>query len=282
MAFINSYKHSSPSWFLLLSFLLNLLFLSYSHFLYGEEIHLTIYGGRSSAYFHDLLKESLQHADHQVTITKLPEQYNQKRLMAMLVQDETISLMWRGQSPKYDRLFEYVDAPLTMGLKGYRIFFIRKGTQHKFDSIKTLEDFKQSKLIGGFGLGWSDTKIWNHNGLPFKEKDGNIDPDLYLMLHSGKRGIDYFSRAAFEIGPEYKKHNYLAIEKKLVFIYPRDFRFYLAKSFKYLKPILEQAIKDYSTQGHMKRLIMKHFPEIYDPNKIDLENRIKIHLSMPW
>ncbi|MDE1464689.1 hypothetical protein [Spartinivicinus poritis] len=280
MTFFSTNRHHIISQHFLLVVIL--LFTPYSAYSNAKEINLTIYGGRNSAYFHELLISSLQHAGHQVSITKLSEQYNQKRLMAMLAQNEVISLMWRGQNPKYDGLFQYVDAPLTLGLKGYRIFFIRQGTQHKFNDIQTLEDFRHSKLVGGFGFGWSDTKIWHHNGLPFKEKDGSIDPDLYLMLHSGKRGIDYFSRAAFEIGPEHKKHNYLDIEKKLVFIYPRDFRFYLAKSFEHLKPTLEQAIKDYSEQGHVKRLIMKHFPEIYDPNGLNLDNRIKIYLSMPW
>lgn len=111
--FLNSLSIQYRMTSLILAFML----LSCTSIVYGKEINLTIYGARNSAYFNDLLKESLEKQSFRPTIKKLSEKYNQKRLMAMLEKDELISLMWRGQSPKYDKKFEFVEASLTLGLK---------------------------------------------------------------------------------------------------------------------------------------------------------------------
>lgn len=105
---------------------------------------------------------------------------------------------------------------------------------------------------------------------------------LYKMLAAKNRGIDYFSRGIIEIGAESLKHPYLEIEKNLVLIYKKDFRIYLSHNHKHLKAPLEKALKAYKKSGKMDLLIRKHYPGVFDPNKLNLEGRKKIHLLVPF
>jgi membrane-bound lytic murein transglycosylase MltF len=99
------------------------------------------------------------------------------------------------------------------------------------------------------------------------------------MVASKKRGIDYFPRGANEITAEAKDNPDLAIEPKLLLVYPRDFRFYLSKNNASLKATLETALAAAEKSGLQQKLVYEFFgPAIADLN---LDKRIKIALKNP-
>lgn len=259
-----------------------LLFTSIASETPKTELHLTISRSRNYEYFYDLIKSSLELSGFVVTIEVLPAYFKQKRVMVMLEADDRVSLMWRGQSPKHDKKYAFVDFPVTKGLKGKRVFFIPQGTQELFDSVQNLDEFRDLNMVGGFGKGWSDVAIWKHNNLKTYEKDGSVDPELYKMLASQERGVHYFSRGIIEIVTEAPKFPYLDVEKNLLFIYKRDFRIYLSKSNEWLKPILESAFKEAEKTGLLDTLLTKHFSAVYDEHMLNMNGRTKIYLSVPW
>ena len=115
-----------------------------------------------------------------------------------------------------DQKYRRIDVPLTQGKIAQRLLLVNINNQSKFNSVKHLQDFIDSKSTGVFGENWYDVDVWRHNKLPFIELSGNMSK-IYQMLHHGNRGFDYFSRSIVEIENELKAHPYLAIERNLIF-----------------------------------------------------------------
>ena len=175
-------------------------FILFNNFLFSEVINFKLPAFGEYGYYHELLKQSLEAEGYEVKITELPKECEQKRVMEMMGADsEQITLTWVVQTEERDREFVPVEVGITNGLIGKRILLIPKGSQIEYNGIKTIEDLKKLGKVGGFGKGWFDIKVWEYNGLKTYEKDGSWDPEIYRMVASKNRGIDYFSRGAHEI-----------------------------------------------------------------------------------
>ncbi|GLQ73962.1 hypothetical protein [Vibrio penaeicida] len=246
----------------------------------AKSINLNLAIRDNYGYVSELISKSLSHHGYDVTINGIND-LPHKRVMLLLSDGDSLSLHWRGQSSTWDNKFASVEVDITNGLKGYRVLFIPKGKQKDFDPIKTLEDFRATGKVGGFGEGWSDVAIWQTNELKTYELDGSWNPRIYKMLSAQTRGIDYFSRSIIEISAEADAHPYLDIEKNLVFVYKRDFRIYLSHKNKHLKPILEAAIADFHKSGEMDVLLKKHFSEVFTKEGLNIQGRREIHLDLP-
>lgn len=259
-----------------------LFLILFNNFLFSEVINLKLPAFGEYGYYHELLKKSLEAEGYEVKITELPKDCEQKRVMEMMGADsDQITLTWVVQTEERDREFIPVEVGITNGLIGKRILLIPKGSQNEYDGIKTIEDLKKLEKVGGFGKGWFDIKVWECNGLKTYEKDGSWDPEIYRMVASKNRGIDYFSRGAHEIAAESGKYPELDVEKRVLLVYDKDMRFYLTKSNKKLKPILERALKKAKKRGIIESELKKYYPELFDKSKFDIENRVKIRLKLP-
>jgi len=244
----------------------------------GETVRLTYaeQGSGGRTYFSELLETALASAGHQLQLKHLGVM-PQNRIYEMLT-DGRLSLNWLLQSKERDAKFVPVEVNLTNGLIGHRILLIPNGKQSVYQHIKTLDDFKKLKKVGGFGQNWFDVKVWKHNQLDYIEVQGDWQM-IYKMLNAGNRGIDYFSRGVFEIVPEAEEHPYLNMESNLIFVYDRDFRFYLSQNAAHYKKILEEALVVAQVNGLMERLIQKHWKQELDI--LHLDQRIKLILKTP-
>ncbi|MBF0224313.1 MAG: hypothetical protein HQK76_02560 [Desulfobacterales bacterium] len=244
----------------------------------AETIRLTYAeqgsGGRS--YFFELLETALTYSDQSIKLEHLGVM-PQNRIYQMLI-DDRLSLNWLLQSKERDTIFTPVEVDLTNGLIGHRILLIPKGRQSIYQNVKTLDDFKKLNKVGGFGQNWFDVAVWKYNQLPYIEVQGAWQV-IYNMLNAENRGIDYFSRGIFEILPEAKKHPYLDIESHLVFVYQRDFRFYLSKNAAHLKKSLEEVLLIAKNNGLMEKLIQKHWKN--DLDALGFNQRVKLILNTP-
>ncbi len=128
------------------------------------------------------------------------------------------------------------------------------------------------------GFGWFDSKVWKANDLKFYEYDGDWI-FLFKMIMSKKRGIDYFPRGINEILSEHKLVPFMGIEKNLMLVYDRDFRFYFGKSGAQYKNIVEAALKQAKKSGLMDKLINKYWGHVFDDLAVD--KRIEIKLKTP-
>lgn len=245
---------------------------------FADEIILTVPSNedQSHTYYHELLQQSLEAEGHKV-ILKNAGVAPQKRHVMWLDQSE-ITLYWLVQSAERDTAYVPVDVGITNGLIGHRILFIPKGAQSQYDEVKNLDDFRKLDKIGAFGNGWFDVKVWRANNLKLLEEDGDWKK-IYKKLELGNRGIDYFSRGFHEILIEAKENDLLDIEKKIMLIYDRDFRFYLSKKDGNLKPILTKALEKAKATGMIDKLLRKHYEESY--KVLNFDGRVKIPLALP-
>ncbi len=243
------------------------------------ELTIPSFADGKHKYYHELLKESLK-ANGQMPIIVIPPQGKniiQKRAVKMLTHD-MLSTLWLVQSKARDEKYTPVEIGITNNLIGHRIMFIPKGTQVLFDKINSLEDFRLSGLVGGFGKNWFDVKVWNANNLKSYEMDGDWRR-LYRMVAHRNRGIDYFSRGFNEIMVEAETQPNLEVEQRLMLIYDRDFRFYLSPSASKYKAIIEESLDKAKKSGLMNKLIRKHWTKSF--SQLNFDKRVKIRLKTP-
>lgn len=262
-----------------LTFIFSILFITK---LLAQEItlHISILedSPKLHLFFHELLEKSL--IDSGYTPKLISKKLPHLRLKSHL-NDGKLSIHWMLESEERNTKFIPIKVGLTNGLIGKRILLIKKGNQHLFDNVKTLDDFRKLNLVGAIGNKWFDVKVWKENQLRFKEHSGNWKY-IFSMLHI--RSIyEYFSRGINEIRVESKEYPFLAIEKNLVLIYDRDFIFYLSKDgvnagFKY-KKIIEESLYKAKQSGLIERLVRKYWADDFE--KLNYDNRIKLYLKIP-
>lgn len=226
------------------------------------------------AYYHELLSVALEGIGLECEI-KATAPMAQNEIVAALEKGD-IDCYWLVQTPERDGSYVPVEVVLSRGLVGKRVLFVPKGSQRDFDGVRTLRDFRRLGKKGGFGTGWFDVRVWQANGLATVEQDGDWR-ELFGRV-ARREGVDYLSRGANEIIMEAPHHPELDIERRLLFVYMRNLRYYLSRKAAPLKPVLDNAVRQSLLSGTMDSLMMKYFPEVFDPKGLDLENRVKIKL----
>jgi len=229
-------------------------------------------------YFHELLETALIEDGQKINLIteKTPHlraKYN--------LEYGNISIFWLLQSKERDKKYIPINIKLTEGLISKRILLIKKGNQHLFDKVKTVEDFRNLDLFGAIGKKWFDIKVWEENNLKYIEHRGSWK-SIFKILYL-RTSYDYFSRGMNEIIVEQEEYPNTEIEKRLVLIYDRDFIFYLSKEGVHAgaeyKNIIESALLKAKKSGLIKRLIQKYWAKDFE--ELDYEKRIKLYLKTP-
>ncbi|MDK2124203.1 type 2 periplasmic-binding domain-containing protein [Parachitinimonas caeni] len=227
-------------------------------------------------FFQELLVESLKAAGHNVSLNGVDIPRHKRSYL--FLESGKIDLLWMLPSAERDARFTRINQPLTRGLIGTRILLIPPGEESRFASINSLEDFKRTGMVGGFGGGWVDIAIWKANGLPTYEHNGEWN-DLFRLVASKMRGIDYFPRGANEIGREAAMHSNLIIEPRLMLTYPADFHYYIARNRRDLIDALNTALPQAMKNGVYDRLYKQHLEPI--ARSLNLSERRNIKLELP-
>lgn len=233
---------------------------------------------KQNLYYHELLEKAVTEAGH--TPKLIVKKMSQLRIK-LYMDDGKISIYWMVESTERNNRYIPINVGITDGLIGKRILFIKKGDQHLYDNVNTLDDFRKLGLTGGMGKGWFDVKVWKANNLRYREQDGNWK-SIFNKIPLG-RSYNYFSRGLNEIIVESREHPDLDIEKRLALIYERDFRFYLSKTgenagAKY-KDILDDSFEKAKKSGLLERLVRKYWANDFEA--LNYDKRIKINLTTP-
>lgn len=226
-------------------------------------------------YYYELIVTALEDSGHDITVVKVDEMPH-LRTRTMLSHGG-ISLLWLIRSRERDEKYLPVPVNLTNGLIGQRILLIPEGQQHEYNGVTTLDEFRALNKTGAFGTNWYDTQVWRHNDLPFAEIANT--KLIYRVLASGDRDIDYFSRGFNEIVEEHEASSGLDIEQNLMFVYDRDFIFYVTPKQPELVPILTDALTKARKSGLIDRLIREYWSKNY--RILKPEGRTIIHLETP-
>ncbi len=203
--------------------------------------------------------------------------YTAARTLKELKSGKNLNLYWMGTSEQMEKELTPIRYPLYRGLLGHRIFIINKNEQAKFNKIRNLQDLQ--KLKGAQGLGWSDIPILENAGLKQYETEYE---NIFNMINVGGR-IGYFSRglneAFSEVSARKKTHPNLAVEKKVVLVYPFAMFFFVSPNDKPLINALNKGFELAYTDGSFEEFFYNH-PIIKESLKnANLDKRVKIEIK---
>lgn len=228
-----------------------------------------------------MLKLVLEKAGVDYKITLAPVVYSQARIVHELkTGSDKINLYWMGTSDELERELRPIRFPVYRGLLGYRVFIINKRHQVRFDGVKSLEDLQ--KFIGIQGIGWTDTAILEHSGL--RQLTGRY-ANIFKMINSGDR-VDYFSRGIsegyVEVASRQNNDPELAIEKKLLLVYPFAMFFFTNSENTALAKTLEKGFRKAYQDGSFHQFFYNH-PHIREMfEQTDIQNRLRIDIPNPF
>jgi hypothetical protein len=247
----------------------------------AEPIKLRVPDVSTTDYVVNLLTASFEKIGQRVEFVRVDANFNMARQMVMFETGAGLDLIWRGENPELKKKYLEVEIDITNGLKGYRVMLINPNDRELYRNIKTLEEFQALGTIAALGAGWNDIDVWLRNGLEVQEFKGVWNPAIYQLLALGDRGIDYFPRGIIEISGEAALHPDLIIEPHIGLVYANDFRFYVTRANKELHALLTRALKISQEDGTLLKILKQANPDVYDPEKIDIEGRTIIELEMP-
>ncbi|WP_152625301.1 transporter substrate-binding domain-containing protein [Cellvibrio sp. OA-2007] len=220
-----------------------------------------------------------------LALSKLPEKYevqqtipsnSEERMVSMLI-DNQLEVVWYATTNDLEERLLPIRIPIYRGLLGYRILMIKKGTQHKFDGIKTKEDLKRVSL--GQGRFWADTNVLTANNLnvvKVLKYEG-----LFYMLDGDR--FDAFPRGVHEPFAEMQRYPKLAldVEQNLLVSYTNPFYFFVNKNNHKLAQDIERGLRIAIEDGSYDKYFFND-PTVKDViNKANLKNRRIIHLDNP-
>jgi len=265
--------------FILSMFLVSLLFIANVALAKDNQvidINLPKTGEGRDVYFVSLLSKALNNIGYTANINYVGDISYQREIKYL--KTGNLTLTWRLQTKERDRNFERIDVPLTNGLIGSRVLLIPTGKQEQYTGLSSIEQFRDSGLVGGLHKHWLDAQVWDHNDLPFIAITGPY-MKLFKLVASKNRGIDYFSRSVIEVMGEVGLVHGLKIEENLLFKYDVDFYYYLGNINPDIKSILRKAVINAESSGLRDELIENHWG--YLTNKLSLDSRIEIKLVTP-
>ena len=221
----------------------------------------------------------------ELALSKVPQTYEwdestgnatETRVVQML-DDGQLDIVWYATTEELEASLQPIRIPIYRGLLGYRVLMIKRGTQQKFDQIKTLEDLQEITL--GQGRFWADTDVLTANDLnvvKVLKYDG-----LFLMLDGDR--YDAFPRGVHEPWQEIEDRPELAleVEKNLLLVYTNPFYFFVGRSNPELARNVEQGLRIAMEDGSFNDYFFND-PTVQDVvNKANLENRTIIRLENP-
>lgn len=207
-----------------------------------------------SRYFQKLLELALRKTDAEgdFVISSFPEPMSAQRAIEELKKDRgLVNLMWNGTSAERERELLPVRVSLLRDLNNYRLLLIRKGDQHRFDRVRSLDDLKH--FTAGMGMQWPDTDILRANGLPVLTSARH---SLMFRMLEAKR-FDYTPRGLYEVWAEadLPENRGLEIEKSIMLYYEVPFYFFVGRHNGALADRIERGLKLALADGSFDQLM---------------------------
>lgn len=220
-----------------------------------------------------------------LALSKIPEKYewdestptHTEARVIQMVDENQLDICWYATTNEFEERMRPIRIPMFKGLLGYRVLMIKKGTQSKFDGIRTLEDLRRVSLASG--RFWADTDVLvanDLNVLKVLKYSG-----MFFMLDGGR--FDAFPRGAHEPWAEIARYPNLEleVEKNILMVYPNPFYFFVNKSNTELANNIEKGLRIAIADGSFDQYFLSD-PAVKDViEKANLKNRIIITLKNP-
>jgi hypothetical protein len=243
----------------------------------AKTLHMVNDNGGIPAYAKGLLK---------LILSKIPEkkyemdpsvQGNTEARNIQMLEDGQLDIVWYASTNEFEERMLPIRMCIFKGLLGYRILMIKKGTQEKFNHIKTIEDLR--KISVGQGRFWADTDVLVANNLNVVKV---MQYDSLFFMLDGDR-FDGFPRGIHEPWREMAARPTLAldVEENLLLAYTNPFYFFVNKNNTELARDIERGFRIALEDGSFDEYMLND-PIIKDAlPKANLKNRIIIPLKNP-
>lgn len=174
----------------------------------------------------------------------------QARSFRLLAQGE-LDLAWGMTSEAREDEALPVPVPLMAGLLGYRVLLIRPADQPIFTRIRRLSDLAGFSAVQGHD--WPDVTILGHAGL--KVASETDYPTMFRLVAQGL--ADYFPRGVLEAWAEQQSAlgRDLAVEQRLLLMYPVADYFFVARDNPALAQRLELGLRRLIASGRFDDLL---------------------------
>jgi hypothetical protein len=219
-----------------------------------------------------------------VALSKIPEKYewsehtvDSEARQVQMIQDNQLDIAWYATTNEFEDNLMPIRICIFKGLLGYRVLLIKKGTQHKFDNIRTIEDLRKVSL--GQGRFWADTNILTANGLSVVKV---VKYESLFFMLDGDR-FDGFPRGAHEPWSEIQRYSKLSLEVEdhLLLSYTNPFYFFVSKSNTELARNIEKGLRIAIEDGSFEQYFMNDPTVKAAFQQANLKNRIIIPLDNP-
>ncbi|SMF38672.1 hypothetical protein SAMN02745866_02460 [Alteromonadaceae bacterium Bs31] len=200
------------------------------------------------------------------------------RLNLHSVEKNLVDVVDTTTSRERDERLLPIRIPLLKGLMGYRVMFINKGDQGRFNEVKTIEQFRTFSM--GQGADWPDVEILTRNG--FKVVTAVTHQSLTKMLIAKR--FDAYPRGVQQILVERsnRSDSALQVEKNIALAYVSPVYFHVAKDNQALAERIEKGLKIAIEDGSFDKHFNEHKLIKRAIKKLDLEKRNIFYLCNPY
>lgn len=201
---------------------------------------------------------------------------NESRFLYEARTGHLVNVVWSATSKEKEKALRPIRVPLSKGILGYRILFIRASMQAQFDQVRSLQDLRRFRFC--LGPGWGDVPIYQNAGL-------NVDlveyDSLLPMVEAGR--CDAFSRGINEIFEESRRMpkwmSHVAIERRLLLHYRYPFYLFVTPSEEALARRIETGLRRMLDSGAFEQIFSKYNAESIQRANVD--GRFVIEMENP-
>lgn len=206
------------------------------------------------------------------------EQMTQGRVEQLMKGGQALELAVFAPDIEREQALLPVYFPLSRGLLGYRVCLIKQGQQPKFDTVTSLDSWREAGLLIGQGANWPDVQILRANNILVTTNP--MPPLLFNMLRQQR--FDCFARGVNEVEYELRQSytSGLALEAKLLFYYPQPALLFVSPNRPELAKRLQLGLDRAWHDGYMQQ----HFSQRYGKlvNQLRCEKRRLLVLHNPF
>lgn len=272
-----------------LSFVLPLLIALTSHTSAGQNAaptivryHMTPGTEKHSQYQFDLISRAFdvtraEFGDY--LIDPYTEAPTARRQAILLSEGQLMNMQWASPgTPIAEADVITVPLDILQGMLGFRVCLINQERQTALSTVSELSELRDLRI--GQGLGWADTKIYQHNNIPVM--GASKLNYLFPMLASNR--FDCLALGVNEVAIKYaqEKAAYpkLAIEQSLLIYYAFPTYIYVSKQTPELAERLTLGLTRLQQSGEFEQRLIAYFGHHLAP--LQLAQRKIICLHSPY
>jgi hypothetical protein len=221
-----------------------------------------------------------------IILSKIPEKKyemdasvsgNTEARIVQMLEDGQLDIVWYATTNEFEERMLPIRICIYKGLLGYRVLMIKKGNQHLFNNIKTLDDLRRVSL--GQGRFWADTDVLTANNLQVVKV---IKYSSLFHMLDGDR-FDGFPRGVHEPWNEIAGHSQLSldVETNLLLAYTNPFYFFVNKNNVELARDIEKGFRIAIEDGSFDNYFFNDPTVKAALEKANLKERIIIPLKNP-